>query len=120
VDTSVADTNDDQFKGINMRADGPGIDPAQAGEFNGIEYILLDEAETTSGSGDFTVDSEATYTSAELDLSSYDALIVAFGMRPGWSGTREAWVDNVSVVPEPATMSLLGLGGLVALRRRRR
>jgi hypothetical protein len=30
------------------------------------------------------------------------------------------YVDNFTVVPEPATMSLLALGGLVALRRRRR
>lgn len=35
----------------------------------------------------------------------------------GYSGS--AWFDNISVVPEPATMSLLALGGLSLLRRRR-
>ncbi len=35
----------------------------------------------------------------------------------GYSGS--AWFDNISVSPEPTTMSLLALGGLVVLRRRR-
>ena len=30
-----------------------------------------------------------------------------------------AYYDNLSVVPEPATLSLLALGGLALLRRRR-
>jgi len=34
------------------------------------------------------------------------------------AGNTQAW-DNLSIVPEPATLSLLGLGGLIALRRRR-
>lgn len=62
----------------------------------------------------FTADSDSTtiefYTlhsdSSEGDYSGYS----------GWCGPA---LDNVSVVPEPATLSLLGLGSLVLLRKRR-
>lgn len=34
--------------------------------------------------------------------------------------TGTVWFDNVNVVPEPATLCLLGLGGLLAFRRKRK
>ena len=37
----------------------------------------------------------------------------------GYSGSCGPTLDNVSVVPEPATLSLLGLGGLLLRRRKR-
>jgi hypothetical protein len=56
----------------------------------------------TSFSGTFTPVAGAAY--ADVTLNTW-----------GWATT---YVDNVSVTPEPATMVLLGIGGLVALRRK--
>ncbi len=36
------------------------------------------------------------------------------------NGAHSFWIDNIRVVPEPATASVLGIGGLAALRARRR
>ena len=33
---------------------------------------------------------------------------------------NSAWFDNISLIPEPATMTLIGLGGLALIRRRRK
>ncbi len=57
--------------------------------------------------------------SVEFSLDATQAaeeyLVVAFH----GNGSGDFDVDNVSLVPEPATMSLLALGGLVALGKRR-
>ena len=37
---------------------------------------------------------------------------------PGWAGLNNYW-DHVTLVPEPAALSLLALGGLALIRRRR-
>ena len=58
-------------------------------------------------------------TSSSTTLEFYSLHSYAGGEYPGYSGKCGPALDNVSVIPEPATLSLLGLGSLVWLRKRR-
>ena len=66
----------------------------------------------------------ATYSETSSSLQTLEVLDVAAGTRVGvafWSWAGSPGVDNVSLVPEPSTSTLLLLGfaGVAALRRRR-
>ncbi len=52
-----------------------------------------------------------------VGTSQYRAAAASTGA--GYEGMIEASLGDLVIVPEPMTMSLLGLGGLVAVRRRR-
>ncbi len=95
----------------NIKDDAPLVDgEARIHEGNLNAYLDPNATEYTTVTLPFTV------TAAQA--SSFDKLVVGFtGAGPG----ADLRIDNVSlVIPEPATMSLLALGGLAALRRRRR
>jgi len=75
-----------------------------------LEDVLMDEY----GLGPDEFDPDWTLTSAQ-DVSCDGSVIVGAGISP--FGETQGWVV---VVPEPATLSLLTLGGLAVLRRRSR
>jgi hypothetical protein len=96
--------------------------------FSLSDSYLLDVQGTYSGSS-LTLTCTATQTNNAANTISYTYTDSApqtgsyFGYFTSFSNggnTMTVNYDNLSVTPEPATMSLLVLGGLAALRRRMR
>jgi len=67
-----------------------------------------------------TVNFTALAQTPSTDITIYDAGLFATKVFIGASEVTGSFTDgSVTIVPEPATMCILGLGGLVALRKRK-
>lgn len=80
-----------------------------------VENFLYDMAITQGGSTVWAVD-DIAYTPTTDDLS-YVYMHGYVGTPTGNDG--QAYFDNVSIIPEPATMSLICLGAIGLVRRKR-
>jgi hypothetical protein len=72
-------------------------------------YLISTVVTATGGDGTFFL----SFTASDTYASYY------FAVASGDNGVGSFTIDNVSIVPEPATVGMLGLGALVALLVRR-
>lgn len=63
-------------------------------------------------------DTVGTYSEdlSSIDMSDYDYAAIKIGQRASGQFVE---IDNVEFVPEPGSLALFGLGGIIMLRRRR-
>ena len=96
--------------------EAPGAKSVQLGSaaYTSHFTLLLDELVDVSGG-------VGSYSSGSDDLSGYSLYAIRVGLNGSGGGYGEdIGLDNFTIVPEPATMSLLAFGGLGVLLRRKR
>ena len=112
------DTDVGRFDGVTVSvfaSDGTFVAADGTDIYGAAGVTLLDSASYTHTAAG--TDGEIWGVVANLDLSGAsagDELFLRFNSSSEWPS-----LDNVSIVPEPATMLMLGLGSLVALKRRK-
>lgn len=101
-------------------ADGSSLSSLGATLVGSVDVTALSLGFSSAlGNGNASEIIGATATVSLAGVSSGDSLYVEF--TPNGDNSQAAILDNivVSVVPEPGSLALLGLGGLCLLRRRR-
>ena len=99
------------------------------GSFSATSDTLAQDNWEVINFGDFDEDSDGRFTITGSTNSSGEMLIFARGgaaagvngqTLPDANGKGAAFLNGIQIIPEPASLALVGLGGLVMLHGRRR
>jgi hypothetical protein len=88
---------------------------------SGTSEILADVTSSTFVSSDTPFSNETGFTMFPYTFPTSGTFTLGFGVMHATDNEVDSGLllDNVTIIPEPATMALLGLGSLVLLRKRR-
>lgn len=117
IDISVA-ANDGTITGgysqvaaVYMNAEGPGWTTVASD--NPVNFYWWE------GSGERTLTLEIDYSDFRDAITGTDYIEIILALNTGGGAPAEMYFDNAQLIPEPATLALLGIGAMALLRRKR-